>query len=224
MSNTVQHKNFGLQGIHIMAKPIGPRCNLDCDYCFYLEKQALFPDEENYWMSDEVLASYVSKYIDIQKAPFVEFVCQSLEGVQLPYLTQLTQYELLTYHCRYEYLYHWKPLESIDGNPVRTCVLIEPFDYNIPKLIDALHHENPLNVGVEKKQIQVLAYPIFSETIHLMTINDTVKNIITLCDGTRSIAEVTREMADKLNVPDKEKFALQMDGLFNQFKEKRLLL
>jgi sulfatase maturation enzyme AslB (radical SAM superfamily) len=29
------------QGIHIVAKPIGPKCNLNCDYCFYLEKEAL---------------------------------------------------------------------------------------------------------------------------------------------------------------------------------------
>lgn len=26
-----------LTGIHLMAKPIGPLCNLDCGYCFYLE-------------------------------------------------------------------------------------------------------------------------------------------------------------------------------------------
>ena len=28
-------------GLHVVAKPVGPTCNLDCDYCFYLEKQAL---------------------------------------------------------------------------------------------------------------------------------------------------------------------------------------
>jgi hypothetical protein len=26
------------QGLHVVAKPIGPICNLNCDYCFYLEK------------------------------------------------------------------------------------------------------------------------------------------------------------------------------------------
>jgi sulfatase maturation enzyme AslB (radical SAM superfamily) len=28
-------------GFHVMSKPIGPICNLDCAYCFYLEKEAL---------------------------------------------------------------------------------------------------------------------------------------------------------------------------------------
>ena len=31
-------------GFSIMAKPTGPACNLNCEYCFYLEKDALFPD------------------------------------------------------------------------------------------------------------------------------------------------------------------------------------
>jgi uncharacterized protein len=42
-------------GIHILAKLIGPACNLNCDYCFYLEKSALFPQNENFRMPDEVL-------------------------------------------------------------------------------------------------------------------------------------------------------------------------
>jgi len=35
------------QGIHVVAKPIGPACNLNCEYCFYLEKQALFGPANN---------------------------------------------------------------------------------------------------------------------------------------------------------------------------------
>jgi uncharacterized protein len=29
------------QGIHVVATPIGPALNLNCEYCFYLEKQTL---------------------------------------------------------------------------------------------------------------------------------------------------------------------------------------
>ncbi len=43
--------------MHVVTKPIGPTCNLNCEYCFYLEKQALFGDSENYRMSDEVLSA-----------------------------------------------------------------------------------------------------------------------------------------------------------------------
>jgi len=71
------------QGIHIVAKPIGPRCNLNCDYCFYLEKQALFPKGEDYVMSDEVLQAYITKYISLQPTPVVGFVWQGGEPTLL---------------------------------------------------------------------------------------------------------------------------------------------
>ena len=40
---------------HILAKPIGPICNLDCKYCFYLEKESLYPEVAKWAMRDEVL-------------------------------------------------------------------------------------------------------------------------------------------------------------------------
>ena len=36
------HTDNPVQGIHVVAKPMGPVCNLACEYCFYLEKKALF--------------------------------------------------------------------------------------------------------------------------------------------------------------------------------------
>jgi uncharacterized protein len=66
-----------------MAKPIGPLCNLDCKYCFYLEKAKLFPGNENYKMSDEVLESYIRQYIDQQYAPAVVFAWQGGEPALL---------------------------------------------------------------------------------------------------------------------------------------------
>ncbi|AQS39135.1 hypothetical protein Sps_04020 [Shewanella psychrophila] len=34
---------------HVMAKPSGSTCNLDCTYCFYLEKEQLYPDRKLDW-------------------------------------------------------------------------------------------------------------------------------------------------------------------------------
>lgn len=48
-----------------MTKPIGPICNLDCSYCFYLEKEKLFPPDENFKMSDEVRALGASGLVDL---------------------------------------------------------------------------------------------------------------------------------------------------------------
>jgi uncharacterized protein len=67
------------QGIHVVAKPIGPACNLNCEYCFYLEKQALFGPGEQYRMPDEVLSAFISNYVSSQPTPMVEFVWQGGE-------------------------------------------------------------------------------------------------------------------------------------------------
>ena len=49
---------------NIMAKPIGPRCNIDCTYCYYLEKEKQFPTEKKFRMADEVLESFVRQLIE----------------------------------------------------------------------------------------------------------------------------------------------------------------
>ena len=71
------------RGFHVMTKPIGPICNLDCKYCFYLEKEKLFPSNENFKMSDEVLETYVRQYIATQDAPEVSFAWQGGEPTLL---------------------------------------------------------------------------------------------------------------------------------------------
>ncbi len=50
-----------------MAKPIGPICNLDCRYCYYLKKEALYPRGENFRMSPEVLETYIRDYLALQE-------------------------------------------------------------------------------------------------------------------------------------------------------------
>jgi len=71
------------QGIHVVAKPIGPMCNLNCEYCFYLEKQALFGAGEKYRMSDDVLSAFIANYITSQPTPVVDFVWQGGEPTLL---------------------------------------------------------------------------------------------------------------------------------------------
>jgi uncharacterized protein len=66
-----------------VAKPIGPACNLTCEYCFYLEKQALFSPGEQYRMSDKVLSAFIANYITSQPTPVIEFVWQGGEPTLL---------------------------------------------------------------------------------------------------------------------------------------------
>ena len=77
--NSEQRASTSAQGIHVVAKPMGPMCNLACEYCFYIEKKALFGEGENFRMSDEVLSAFVSDYIASQPTPEVEFVWQGGE-------------------------------------------------------------------------------------------------------------------------------------------------
>lgn len=72
--------------VHVMTKPIGPICNLDCAYCFYLDKTNLYPGTRRWAMSDDVLEQYIRQYIEAQEVPAVNFAWQggepTLLGVQ----------------------------------------------------------------------------------------------------------------------------------------------
>jgi serine-type anaerobic sulfatase-maturating enzyme len=56
------------RSFHLMAKPTGPRCNIDCRYCYYLEKDALYPEERKFRMKADVLESYVRQLIEAASA------------------------------------------------------------------------------------------------------------------------------------------------------------
>jgi len=60
------HNEKARAEFHVLAKPIGPICNLDCEYCFYLQKKALFPESKNFRMTDSVLENFTRKYIEAQ--------------------------------------------------------------------------------------------------------------------------------------------------------------
>ncbi len=66
-------------GLHVIIKPIGPVCNLRCAYCFYLEKEGLYPKEESWRMTDETLRAFVRQYFEAQP-PQVRMVDFAFQG------------------------------------------------------------------------------------------------------------------------------------------------
>lgn len=62
-----------------MAKPAGPVCNLNCTYCFYLEKESSLSTQSRWRMPREVLETYVKDYIASQDTPEVVFAWQGGE-------------------------------------------------------------------------------------------------------------------------------------------------
>jgi uncharacterized protein len=67
------------KSFHVMAKPSGPICNLDCQYCFYLDKTELFPKGTRFRMSDEVLEAYIRQQFESQEGGSVLFAWQGGE-------------------------------------------------------------------------------------------------------------------------------------------------
>jgi len=70
-------------GFHVLLKPIGPACNLACKYCYYLEKERLYPGRRDFRMPGEVLENFIRQYIAAQGAPEIPFAWQGGEPLLL---------------------------------------------------------------------------------------------------------------------------------------------
>ncbi|WP_298653999.1 anaerobic sulfatase-maturation protein [uncultured Proteiniphilum sp.] len=69
--------------MYVMLKPIGSKCNLDCDYCYYLEKAILY-GKKNQVMSEELLERFIQQYIESQTMPQVMFTWHGGETLMRP--------------------------------------------------------------------------------------------------------------------------------------------
>jgi len=68
----------------VMAKPSSSVCNIDCTYCFYLEKEHLYPDRKKQWrMINTTLENYIRDQIQSQQGDVIDFVWQGGEPTLL---------------------------------------------------------------------------------------------------------------------------------------------
>ena len=65
-------------GYHVMVKPTGAVCNLDCQYCFFLSKEMLYPGSR-FRMTDEVLETYIKQLLESHRAPEITVAWQGGE-------------------------------------------------------------------------------------------------------------------------------------------------
>ncbi|WP_264876722.1 anaerobic sulfatase maturase [Vibrio agarivorans] len=92
---------------HVMAKPSGSVCNIDCEYCFYLEKEQLYPERQANWrMSDDTLERFIQQYIEAQSGPTVEFAWQGGEPTLLGLDFYQRVVELCAQHAQGKQIYH----------------------------------------------------------------------------------------------------------------------
>ncbi len=68
---------------HVMAKPIGSACNLDCSYCFYLHKEQLLDQNRGQRMGDKMLDFFIEQYIESQDGDEIVFSWQGGEPTLL---------------------------------------------------------------------------------------------------------------------------------------------
>ena len=63
---------------HLLAKPSGSTCNLDCAYCFFLSKEALYPNQKSR-MSEQTLENYIRQLLEAHRTPEVTIAWQGGE-------------------------------------------------------------------------------------------------------------------------------------------------
>ena len=68
----------GPAAFHLLAKPTGAVCNLDCKYCFFLSKEMLYPGSR-FRMADEVLKAYIQQLLEAHRVPEVAVAWQGGE-------------------------------------------------------------------------------------------------------------------------------------------------
>src|SRR5580693_967027 len=61
----VNRMNSSASPFHLLAKPTGSKCNLDCKYCFFLSKETLYPGDRSR-MSDQLLETYIRQLLEAQ--------------------------------------------------------------------------------------------------------------------------------------------------------------
>ncbi|MEI6546494.1 MAG: anaerobic sulfatase maturase, partial [Burkholderiales bacterium] len=68
----------GPPGFHLLAKPSGSTCNIDCTYCFFLSKEALYPNDRSR-MSAPTLEAYIRQLLESHRVPEVTVAWQGGE-------------------------------------------------------------------------------------------------------------------------------------------------
>lgn len=88
-----------LTAFHVMTKPRGAICNLDCAYCYFLSKEQLYPGS-TFRMSENLLEEYTRQYIEAQQVSEITFAWQGGEPMLmgLEFYRQAVAYQQK--HCK----------------------------------------------------------------------------------------------------------------------------
>jgi uncharacterized protein len=62
-----------MDDFQVFVKPVGAVCNLGCQYCYYLDKQQLYPEKQGFRMPDDLLEEYIIQHISASSGPELFF-------------------------------------------------------------------------------------------------------------------------------------------------------
>ncbi len=95
----IKNLTYTPEAFHLLAKPTGAICNLDCKYCFFLSKEALYPGSK-FRMSDDMLDEYIRQLLESHTAPEVNVAWQGGEPMLMGIDFFRTSIELINKYKR----------------------------------------------------------------------------------------------------------------------------
>ena len=78
----IDRREYHPTSYHLMIKPKGAICNLNCSYCYFLKKEALYPNSD-FQMTAEMLENFTRQYLQSQPLPKVTFGWQGGEPTMM---------------------------------------------------------------------------------------------------------------------------------------------
>ncbi len=126
---------IGKRPFSALTKPVGSRCNLNCTYCYYLDKERFYGDNPPI-LPDDILENYIQQYIEANDTPEVTFVWHGGE----PLMAGLGFYEkVIAYQNKYN-TRRAKIVNSLQTNGVllndQWCRFFKKYDFLIGVSID----------------------------------------------------------------------------------------
>lgn len=147
-----------------MAKPTGSVCNLDCTYCFYLEKEKLYPNRNKQWkMNDSTLELFIKQHIEAQPTQNIQFAWQGGEPTLMGVEFYRNVVQLVEKYRNGKAVSHQFQTNGILIND-EWCEFFKQHNFLIgisidgPKDLNDTYRKNQSNKGSHDKVIQGIEY------------------------------------------------------------------
>lgn len=133
-----------------------------------------------------------------------------------PYLMELVRYELMVYMCRQKFLTSNNVIDNNRGLYIMNAK-IGKYKYNIPNILKSIKEEKDVIPEESIGTTYLIVYMVSSEKINIIKINESIFEVLKLCNGKNTIEDILNKLAVRKNIIGKEKDKLteDMKKMFN---------